>query len=148
MRDFLASNWFWWALAFALFAIEALVPGVYMLWLGLAALLTAVLVLVLPELSLAAQWMLFSVLAVITLGAAWRFRRAHPPLAKDHPHLNRPAAQFVDRVFALEQGIVNGRGKVKIGDALWVVEGPDLPAGARVRVRATEGMVLRVDPAE
>lgn len=148
MRDFLASNWFWWALAFALFAVEALVPGVFMLWLGLAALFTAVLVLVLPGMELPLQWMLFSVLAVVSLGAAWRFRRAHPPQAKDNPNLNRRAVQFVDRVFALEQGIVNGRGKVKIGDALWVVEGPDLPTGAKVRVRATEGMVLRVDAAE
>lgn len=148
MRDFMLSNWFWWALAFALFAIEAVVPGIYMLWLGLAALLTALIVFLGPALALEVQWMLFSSLAVISVLAAWRFRRTHPAVAKDHPLLNRRAEQLVDRVFPLDQGIVNGRGRVKVGDAFWTVEGPELPAGSRVRVRAVDGLILRVESAD
>lgn len=148
MRDFMLSNWFWWALAFALFAVEALVPGIYMLWLGMAALVTALIVLLGPALALEVQWMVFSSLSVISVVAAWRFRRTHPPVAKDHPLLNRRAEQLLDRVFALDQGIVNGQGRVKIGDAFWRVEGPDLPTGAKVRVRLVDGMTLKVDPAQ
>jgi len=148
MQDYLSSNWFWWALAFGLFAVEALVPGIYMLWLGVAALATALVVLIGPAMPVAAQWIVFSVLSVVSVAAAWRYRRSHPPVAKDHPTLNRRAEQLLDRVFTLEQGIANGRGKVKVGDALWTVEGPDLEPGTRVRVRAIDGLVLKVDPAD
>lgn len=147
MHELLASKWFWWALAFALFAVEAVLPGVYMLWLGLAALATAVVVLVGPGMSVPAQWILFSALSVVAVAAAWRFRGSRALKATDHPTLNRRGEQLLDRVFPLETGIVNGRGRLKIGDAFWVVEGPDLPVGTRVRIRAVEGTLLRVDPA-
>ena len=47
----------------------------------------------------------------------------------------------------LEQAIVGGRGRIKLGDAFWVVEGPELPAGTAVRVVAVNGMVLKVQEA-
>jgi membrane protein implicated in regulation of membrane protease activity len=45
----------------------------------------------------------------------------------------------------VEEPIVHGRGKVRIGDTLWMAEGPDAPAGAEVRVTAAQGAVLRVE---
>jgi membrane protein implicated in regulation of membrane protease activity len=36
---------------------------------------------------------------------------------------------------------------VQIADALWDVEGPELPAGAAVRIVGADGMTLRVEPA-
>jgi inner membrane protein len=147
MHELLASKWFWWALAFALFAVEAVLPGVYMLWLGLAALATAVVVLVGPAMSVPAQWILFSVLSVAAVAAAWRFRGVRAPGQNEPPPSKRRGEQLLDRVFPLESGIIDGRGRVKIGDAFWAVEGPELPAGARVRIRAVEGALLRVDPA-
>ena len=66
----------------------------------------------------------------------------------DQPLLNRRAAQFVGRVFPLESAIVDGHGRLKIGDAFWTVSGPDLPAGTRVRVVASDGMVLSVVAAD
>jgi len=47
-------------------------------------------------------------------------------------------------VFHLDQAIVDGRGRVKVGDAFWIAEGEDLPAGARVRVVAVSNMSLQV----
>jgi len=65
----------------------------------------------------------------------------------DRPTLNRRAFQHVGRVVALEQPITAGRGRVKIGDAFWIVQGPDLPVGTPVRVTGTDGMILQVEPA-
>ncbi|MBX9589306.1 MAG: NfeD family protein [Hyphomonadaceae bacterium] len=71
---------------------------------------------------------------------------AHPSVLKtDQPDLNRRAAQLVGRVGIVEEAITHGRGKVRIGDTLWMVEGPDAPAGAKVRVTAARGDVLRVE---
>lgn len=142
------SDWFWWAFALALFALEALIPGIFMLWLGFAALGVAVLHLLLPELSVTAQWIAFSLLSLVSVGIAWRLKKAHPARATDQPHLNRRAEQLLGRVLPLERAIVDGRGRVKVGDAFWTVSGPDLPAGARVRVEAVEQGVLRVRPVE
>ena len=47
----------------------------------------------------------------------------------------------------VEQAIQNGRGKVRVGDTLWQAEGMDAPAGARVKVTATNGNVLVVERA-
>lgn len=142
------SNWFWWGVAAALFALEALMPGTFMLWLGFAAIATALVHLVLPGLDPTWQWFLFAILSLISVAAGWQWRRTHPPRVSDQPLLNRRGEQLVGRVYPLESAIVDGRGRVKIGDAFWTVEGVDLPAGSRVRVVAIDGMNLRVTPAD
>jgi membrane protein implicated in regulation of membrane protease activity len=146
MNPLMASPWFWWGVALALFALEALLPGSFMLWLGFAALGTAAIELLVP-LSAAAQWMLFAILSLISVGAGWEYKRRHPATSSDQPLLNRRGEQLVGQVFVLVSAIVDGRGRVKIGDALWAAHGPDLPAGTRVRVRSIDGTALRVDPA-
>jgi membrane protein implicated in regulation of membrane protease activity len=71
---------------------------------------------------------------------------AHPTVSKsDQPHLNRPAEQLVGRVLVVAEAIEHGRGKVRVGDTVWPVEGPDAPSGAEVRVTAANGTVLLVD---
>ena len=73
---------------------------------------------------------------------------AHPTVSKsDQPNLNRPAAQLVGRVLIVAEAIEGGRGKVRVGDTLWPVEGPDAPLGAEVRVTAAKGTVLVVERA-
>ena len=141
--EWMNSTWFWWALALALFAAEALLPGAFMLWLGIAATATGILHLLLPDVGLAVQWIWFSLFALASVYGGWRYKQAHPPRDTDQPLLNKRAAQLMDRVLTLDAAIENGRGKVKIGDALWSVVGEDLAAGTRVRVVAVEGMVLR-----
>ena len=49
------------------------------------------------------------------------------------------------RVVPLERAIEAGSGRVKIGDAFWTVQGPDLPAGTPVRVVGTDGSNLQVE---
>jgi hypothetical protein len=73
---------------------------------------------------------------------------ARSPLsATDQPDLNQRPAQLVDRIVLLDEPIVNGRGKARIGDTLWAVEGPDAPEGAQVRVKGPRGAVLVVERA-
>ena len=64
-----------------------------------------------------------------------------------HPHLNRRAENYVGTVHRLECAIVNGRGRARVDDGSWAVEGPDLPEGADVRVVGVNGVVLRVEKA-
>lgn len=133
----------WAAVALVLFALEALAPGAFMLWLGFAAAAVFLGVLLVPGLPLLAQAAAFVVLSFVSIQVyrSW-FRRREP--ASDQPMLNRRAEQLVGRVVPLERGIANGRGRVQIADAYWDVSGPDLPAGAAVRIVAAHGMTLEV----
>jgi membrane protein implicated in regulation of membrane protease activity len=135
----------WAVAALLLFAAEVLAPGAFMLWLGLAAAVTFVIVLLLP-MPLLAQVGLFVVLGLVSIQVYRTWFRGRGTRS-DQPLLNRRVAQLVGRVVPLERAIVNGRGRVQIADALWDVEGPELPAGAAVRIVGAEGMTLRVEPA-
>ncbi|WP_166206685.1 NfeD family protein [Cognatiluteimonas telluris] len=135
----------WAVAALLLFAAEVLAPGAFMLWLGLAAAVTFVIVLLLP-MPLLAQVGLFVVLGLVSIQVYRTWFRGRGTRS-DQPLLNRRVAQLVGRVVPLERAIVNGRGRVQIADALWDVEGPELPAGAAVRVVGADGTTLRVEPA-
>ena len=48
--------------------------------------------------------------------------------------------------FFLDEAIVRGYGRIRVGDSSWRVAGADCPLGAKVRVVAVEeGSLLRVE---
>lgn len=144
--DFRPVVVFWACLSLVLIGLELFLPGVALVWLGLAAGAMAVLVYFMPELSLFWQAVLFVAGAFAIVSIYWR-RIRRTGIASDQPLLNRRGEQLVGQVHPLESAIENGRGRLQIGDAFWQVVGPDLPQGARVRIVAVESMVLRVEPA-
>lgn len=136
----------WGAAALLLFAAEAMAPGAFMLWLGFAAVVVFIGVLLVPGMSLLLQVAAFVALSFISIQIYRTWFRSNERTS-DQPMLNRRAAQLVGRVVPLEHAIVNGRGRVQIADALWDVYGPDLPTGAPVKIIAVDAMTLRVEPA-
>ena len=120
----------WAAVALLLFAAETMAPGAFMLWLGFAAVVVFVGVLLVPGIPVLAQVAAFIVLSFISIQVyrKWFRSRERP---SDQPALNRRAAALVGRVVPLERGIVQGHGRVQIADAYWDVSGPDLPAVRR-----------------
>lgn len=136
----------WAAVALLLFAAEAMAPGAFMLWLGLAAAVVFAVVLLFSGIPLLAQAALFVVLSFVSIQVYRRwFRKSETP--SDQPALNRRTAALVGRVVPLQRAIVDGRGRVQIADAYWEVTGPELPAGTHVRVTGAEGMTLQVESA-
>jgi membrane protein implicated in regulation of membrane protease activity len=136
----------WAALALLLFAAEAMAPGAFMLWPGLAAAVVFLGVLLVPGIPLLAQVAAVVVLGFASVQAYRHWFRGREPQG-DKPTLNRRTAALVGQVVVLHEPIVDGRGRVQIADAFWDVRGPDLPAGARVRVTGATGMHLQVEPA-
>lgn len=136
----------WAAIALLLFAAEAMAPGAFMLWMGFAAVVVFVGVLLIPGVPVLAQVAAFVVLSFVSIQIYRRWFRKNEPQS-DRPHLNQRANTLVGQVVKLDQAIVNGRGRVQIADAFWVVEGADLPAGTPVCVVAVDGMVLKVQEA-
>jgi len=137
------THWHWWALGLALVIVEMVAPGVFFLWLGIAAGIVGFLVLAMPELSWQAQVFAFAMLSMASVAIGrWLIKRY--PIGTDEPRLNRRGEQYIDRVFTLDQPIVNGHGKIRVDDSTWKIEGSDCPAGANVRVIGVDGVVLKI----
>ncbi|HTH66999.1 MAG: NfeD family protein [Rhodanobacter sp.] len=141
----LSTHYLWWILALLLIAGELLLPGYFLLWIGLAAAAMGVVLWVDPALGMLVQAILFGLLAFASCVGYARWLR--PRLERRAPggeRLNRRAEQLIGQRYELIEPIVNGRGKARVGDGQWLVSGPDLPLGTTVEVVAVEGTTLQV----
>ena len=137
----------WAVLALVLIGLETMAPGILLLWFGFAAIGVFLLLALGLKLSVFWQTLVFVALSFISVGIYFRYFRKSAE-STDQPLLNQKQEQLIGKHINLESAIVNGEGRVKIGDAFWQVQGPDLPQGALVRVVSAESAVLRVLPAE
>ncbi len=140
----LATHYGWWLLALLLIGAEILAPGFFMLWIGVAAAVMGAIVLVMPDMSFPVQVVVFVVLSLASCFLYWKFIRHARDALTDQPLLNRRAEQYVGRRYVLDSAIVNGHGKARVGDSLWMVEGPELPAGSPIEVVSVDGTTLVV----
>ena len=142
----LSAHYLWWILALLLIGGEVLIPGYFLLWIGLAAAVMGVLLWLLPSLGLLLQAVLFAALALAA--CVFYARKLRPRVEQRHApgneRLNRRAEQMIGQRYVLTEAIVNGRGKARVGDGQWLVAGPELPAGATVEVVGVDGSTLQV----
>lgn len=142
--------WMWMVLGAVLLILEIVAPGVFLLWLGVAAILTGTLSLQLWDTSFwtwQVQVLVFLALSVASILIGRRLFAANGKDDTDQPLLNQRDKQLVGRTTTLEEPIIDGHGRVRLGDTLWRVSGPDLPAGTRVRVSGTRDGELTVETA-
>jgi membrane protein implicated in regulation of membrane protease activity len=140
----LLNNYGWWLLALVLIAAEMIAPGYFMLWIGIAAGVMGIVTFFAPAMSALVQAVVFALLAVASCAVYWRFVRPLAEHRDDQPLLNRRGQRMVGRRVVVVEPIVNGRGKVKVGDGAWLAEGPDVAAGTEVEVVAVDGTTLKV----
>ncbi len=138
--------WYWWALAAVLLVCEMLLPGVVFLFIAVGAAATGLVLLVASDASLEFQLVVFAIVSVVSAVALRPYLKRLQSKTAD-PTLNARGAALVGQVFVLDQPILGGRGRIKLGDGSWIVTGPDMVAGAKVRVAAVNGTELRVEPA-
>ncbi len=143
---FFDAHWLWLAGGLLLLGLEMVLPGVFLLWVGLAAIATGLVVWAAP-MGLAAQMVLFAALGVIAILAGRKVQGSQKDEVTDAPHLHERGKALIGKVFPLETAIVNGAGSVKIGDSVWRVTGEDRAAGEKVKVTAIDGATLAVEAA-
>ena len=147
MAMFKIVFWYWWALAALLLVFEIMLPGIVFLFLALGAAAAGLFLLVVADLSLEWQLAVFAVVAVASaVGLRPTLRRLQSRDTAPNT-INARGDSLVGRTIVLDQPILNGRGRVVLGDGSWTVTGPDMAAGARVRVTAVNGTELAVVPA-
>ena len=138
--------WNWFIAAGVLLILEILLPGTFMLWFGVAALLVGLI-------SLVVDWSWhFQLVAFVGFAIAsiplWRRLVAKVDGPTDQPFLNRRADALVGRLFTLEKPIVGGVGAISVDDTVWRVRGDDTPAGSRVMVTRVDGATVFVERQE
>lgn len=138
------DHWSWWILAIALLVLEAFVPGTFFMWLGIAAGVVGMLLLLAPGMGWEYQIVVFAAISVASI-VLWRLYFRKHPVTTDQPTLNRRGAQYVGRTFTLGEPIVNGQGKIRVDDTTWKVLGEDCDAGSRVKVIGVDGVQLKVE---
>ena len=148
MTDWLAmldDHWGWLVFAALLAMGEVVIPGVFLIWVALAAAVTGLLALVLP-IPVPLQLLLFAGLCLLSVWGGRRWYSANPVDSQD-PLLNDRTARLVGEVVTVVEPISNGHGRVKVGDSVWSCSGPDAPAGSSGRVSCACAYVLTVEPA-
>jgi len=136
--------WSWIIAGAILLALELAVPGAFLMWLGLAAVIVGAITF-LVDWSWQAQGIAFAVFAIASV-PLWRRVARNVDPQTESPLLNRRTEALVGRVFTLEKPIVDGVGVVRIDDTIWRVMGAaDAPAGSRVKVIRADGANLAVE---
>jgi inner membrane protein len=137
--------WHWWIAAAVLGAAETVLPGAVAIWFAAGAVVVGALLLMVPV-PWQLQLVLFGVLSFAALYIWRRYKGAHPETS-DLPKLNRRSDQYIGQLCTLLEPISDGYGRARVGDSVWKVRGPNLPAGASVRVTGTDGALLIVEAA-
>lgn len=140
----LDAHYAWLALGLLLAAAEMAIPGVFLIWMAGAAIITGLVTWVVP-IGTPLQIVLFATLAILAVFTGRRYLRSHPVEAAD-PKMNDRGARAVGEIVVVTQAIDGGSGRVRLGDSEWIAKGPDSGPGTRMRVAAHDGAVLIVEP--
>jgi membrane protein implicated in regulation of membrane protease activity len=140
--------WNWVAIGLVLLVMEIALPGVFLLWFGMAAIVVGALSIMFHNAAFwpwEAQIVVFLILSLVM--AYFGKRMMDKGDVTDEPLLNKRSEQLIGRTATLGEPIKEGYGRIRIDDSQWRVKGPDLPAGARVKISAVDGGELVVEAA-
>ena len=137
------QDWYWFVAGTVLIVLEVFVFGAVLLWLGIAVIAMGIITMVWPGIAWQTQLWIYMGIAVVSLAVGLAIRRRYVRPHQDHL-VNLGSARFVGQQGLLDRAIVAGRGSMKRGDTVWPVTGPDLAAGTRVVVTASDGITLTV----
>ena len=136
--------WSWVIVGLVLMGLELVLPGAFLLWLGLAAMLTGLI-----DWGFGLSWqaaaLVFALLSMLAVLIGRAVTRNRDEEGGGRPALNRRGESLIGHVFTLDTPIIGGCGRIRVDDSSWRIVGPDMPAGASVRVLRVEGATLVVE---
>ena len=141
------AKWAWLIAGTLLMMVEVFVPGVFVVWLGLAAVLTGITLSIFSDITVSYQLLTFSILSVICVFIGWYVygKVLVKSSNREYSDLNNGAQSFVGKEYSVLEDSTNGRSRVKIGDTVWLVESKDeLKEGDAVIIESVDGIVLHV----
>ena len=139
-----ADYWWWLSAGAVLMVLEILTPGIFFMWIGIGAFITGAIAAAFPSASSAFLGFVFAVLSVISVfvGKKVIMKKTDEP----DSGLNNRMAQYIGQVYQVYEPFVDGRGKISVGDTLWLASAKtDIAAGSAVKVVGIRGTTLEVE---
>ena len=147
MEWLIVEPWHWLVLGVLLLIAEVMGAGGFLIGMALAAFVQSAVAVFSNNLSWDFQLLVFAINSLVFTWVYWKFFRQFNEQT-DTPNLNNRAAQFVGRQFELKEPVINGEGKIQIGDSLWRIRSEQqLEVGTTIKIVGSEGMVLLVEAA-
>ncbi|WP_456070546.1 NfeD family protein [Haemophilus paraphrohaemolyticus] len=146
MMDWLTtwSLWHWLILGFMLLIGEVLTPGVFLMWWGFSALVTALLQWLFPALPLSVFAIFYAILACILSVIWWKYQNGKDRQAQSHSSLNQRDHALIGKFGTVQEISSNGIGRGIFGDTTWRIQGEQLAVGDLIYVERVEGITLIV----
>ncbi|PJG84006.1 NfeD family protein [Caviibacterium pharyngocola] len=136
--------WHWLILGFVLLIAEILLPGVFLLWWGLAALVISAVAALMPDLSLIALTIAYAVLALLFSMCWWKYQHKKDQKDQRQTSLNQRDHAMLGARGTVQEIAQNGIGRGHFGDTTWRIQGMDLQSGDVIEVQKVEGITLLV----
>lgn len=152
VTEWLTANliWAWSIFGFILLIAEILLPGIFLVWFGAAAIATACIAQILGSLfPFIASWQ--GQICIFMLCSILLILKAHRYFSKGKKQktefINETVQSLLGQSFPLHTELQRNRGTICAHDTIWQVKGKDLPKGARVRLKKFEDGVFAVEAA-
>jgi len=143
MLDDIDPGWLWMIGGVVLLIAEIMVPGVFLVWIGIAAVVTGLFA-VLFGIGIAGQLGLFALYSVLAVLVGRRFYGVKGIDSID-PLLNDRGARLIGRRVLVVEAVDEDSGRVRVGDSEWSARGGPAEAGERVRITGVDGNCLIVE---
>lgn len=143
--NFSMTHWTWFIIAMILLGLEMAIPGVVFMWIAIASMVVGAIVFFMPHLGWELQFIIFAILSIVSV-AGGRFFIKRNPIQSDDQTLNQRGNQHIGHVYNLIRDMENGKGKIRIGDSNWSVEGNfEAKEGDKVKVVGVDVTLLIVE---
>jgi inner membrane protein len=142
------SAWHWASLGIILLIMEILGTAGFLIGSAIAAFLMAAIISIAPDMNWKWQLAIFSSTAII-FSIIYLKRFANFNENSDQPNLNNRAAQLIGKRYTLNEAIVNGQGRIQVGDTFWKISCDDeLQESTSIEVTGIDGMTLIIKRVE
>ncbi|WP_439327689.1 NfeD family protein [Lonepinella sp. BR2357] len=139
--------WHWLILGFALLIAELALPGIFLLWWGLAAIAVAGLMKCFPDFSLASLGIIYAILATLLSLGWWKYQHKKDLSDEKRSHLNQRDHAMLGSVGFVQEIHDNGIGRGHFGDTTWRIQSAQhdkLCVGDSIQVLSVQGITLIV----
>lgn len=139
--------WGWMSLGVILMLLELFIPGTFMIWFGFGAVFTGLFVAVFNPLTAGVQILIFTVMSLLSVAfGIFAYAKIFGKNKENAGNLKTGAKRFVGQTFIVSEAIKYGKGKICIGDTVWIAKASEnIEKGSEVLVKDVKGTVLFVD---
>jgi inner membrane protein len=144
LESLFVSPWYWLIGGLVVAGLEMVVAGVFLLWIGLGAMIVGVLLLLMPDLSLTAQLLIFAVTMLASIGLGFVIQK-RSGLQSGAVEINRELHALVGMHCEVASDFAAGRGRIRIGDTTYAAQGEgEIRSGEIVEIVSADSAGIRV----